>query len=190
MRWLAFSVLFLTACAPQTVVKKPPPEIFRAQSADWLKAIGKTAVAGDWFVVRGYKKVDNLVVMATNMPLSHTAIYDPENNQVIEATGKGVNTLGLKKFVNKSHRLLIIRPRWWTAERGQQALQWARAAVGKKYDFLGTLGLNRSNRYYCSELCIDAYQKYHESKDHIPKIVEPGQMYLWGLVLFDSGSRN
>ena len=88
--------------------------------------------------------------------------------------------------MDKSHRVLVIRPRWWTAETGVKAVEFARSKVGSKYDFGGILGSGRSDRWYCSELCVYAYQEHHQPIDHLPKVIEPGQLYLWGKVLYDS----
>jgi hypothetical protein len=190
MRWIGVWLVLLTACGPQRVVRRSPPELHAAQNAAWTRDIKAVAQPGDWFVIRGYKKADTLVVMATNIPLSHAAIYDPEHSQVIEATGAGVAPLSFKKFVDKSHHLLVIRPRWWTAKAGKEAVDWARSAVGRKYDYLGTVGINRKGRWYCSELCVFAYKKHHLDSERFPRVIEPGQMFLWGRILLDTGTRN
>ena len=39
-------------------------------------------------------------------------------------------------------------------------------------------------------LAIFIYKRYQNASDQIPKIIEPGQMYLWGQVLYDSRPRN
>jgi len=180
----------ITGCAQHVTVTRPAPALHKAQTSQWLKAVQEHAKAGDWFVIRGYKQTDNLVVAATNIPISHAGVYDPEKSQVIEATGKGVLATPLAKFVNKSHRLLIVRPKWWTEARGKVAARWSRKLVGKKYDFSGTIGAQEDDRWYCSEICFYAYRDHHIEKDHIPRMIEPGQMYLWGNILFDSGTRN
>jgi uncharacterized protein YycO len=130
------------------------------------------------------------VVAATNIPLSHAAIYDAHREQVIEAVGKGIGQRSLDSFVNLTHRVLVIRPRWWSPASGAAAVTWARGKIGKKYDFLGVVGLGSSRRWYCTELCLSAYDDSHTKKDHLPRVMEPGQMYLWGTILFDSGPRN
>jgi len=190
MRLLSsFMLLTLTGCGHSIVLKKPPAAERATLNAEWLKQIRAVAKPGDWLVVRGYKKVDNLVVAATNIPLSHAAVYDAERDQVIEAIGDGVQTAPMEKFVDMAHRVLVIRPRWWTPERGIEAVKFALTTIDKKYDFLGTVGGGSADRYYCSELCVEAYRKHHDKRDHLPRVLEPGQMYLWGQVLYDSRPR-
>lgn len=69
-------------------------------------------------------------------------------------------------------------------------MQKARGLVGRKYDFLGTLGIDDKSRYYCSELTIYAYGDFHHKQQKIPRVVEPGQLYLWGQVVYDSRPRD
>jgi hypothetical protein len=190
MKLLAFIVLILTVgCGPAIILDVPPAEERAQQNKIWLEALRATARPGDWLVIRGYKAVDNLVVAATNMPLSHAAVYDQKGDQVIEAVGEGVRATSLEAFVDHAHRVLLIRPRWWTPERGDEAAAFAQGAVGDGYDFLGTVGAGTAGRYYCSELCVEAYRAHHVDKDHLPRVMEPGQMFLWGQVLHDTGPR-
>jgi len=183
-------LIFLTACTtPKSI--HPPDAALRAKQTEMftarVKELGKN---GDWLVTRGYHFADDLVATVTNIPLSHVAVLDMDNDQVIEAEGKGVHSTKLKDFVDKSHRVLLIRPMWAQGNAAEDAVVIARKLIGKKYDFLGTIGINDSKRFYCSELAIFIYKKYQKEIDHIPKIIEPGQMYLWGQVLYDSRPRN
>ena len=73
--------------------------------------------------------------------------------------------------------------------RGDEAAAFAQGAVGDGYDFLGTVGAGTAGRYYCSELCVEAYRAHHVDKDHLPRVMGPGQMFLWGQVLHDTGPR-
>ena len=190
MKWLLFLLLSLCAgCGPTIILKKPSAAERATLNPEWIAQIQTVARSGDWLVVRGYKAPDNLVVAATNIPLSHAAIYDADGGQVIEAIGEGVILTPLSDFVDSIHRVLVIRPKWWTPDRGMRAVEFAQSVVGKKYDFMGTVGGSVDDRYYCSELCVQAYRKHHESRDHLPRVMEPGQMYLWGKILYDSGTR-
>jgi len=173
------------------MVVRPPIEAVRTeQNIEILKSIENIAAHGDWFVTRGYKPTDNLVAIATNTPLSHAAIFDKERNQVIEADSHGVYATKLTDFINKSHRILVIRPMWSTTESAVAAVKKSRGLIGKKYDFLGTVGINDPERYYCSELTVYAYSDYQRKNENLPKVIEPGQLYLWGQVQYDSRPRN
>jgi len=178
--------LLLPACISEPWISPPPEPIRKAQNERFLAAIQAVARPGDWLVNRGYKFTDDMVVHATQIPLSHAALYDAENAQVIEAEGKGIHTSSLHDFIDKSHRVHVIRPRWATDETRKVAVQNARALVGRGYDFLGTVGFDRADRLYCSELVMHVYRQWQTEDDHIPRVIEPGQLYLWGQVVYDT----
>jgi uncharacterized protein YycO len=181
-----FLIFIYSSCAVQTDVDR---QVNTASNTEKIAAIKKLAKHGDWFAVRGTHETDNLVSTLTNMPLSHAAIYDAENSGVIEADGTGIHTNTIETFVAKSRRILIIRPIWATSEQAtKDAVIRAREAVGKKYDYLGLIGLNVKDRYYCTELAVSAYQpKEHSTKNPIPPVIAPGQLYHWGTIIYDSG---
>jgi uncharacterized protein YycO len=141
---------------------------------------------GDWLIIRGVNWRSNLVATATNTPLSHAAIYDAENDQVVEAISAGVIATPLLTFLSDANRLLIIRP-IWRDEYNEQAVARARSWVGRPYNFTGLVGLNLPDRYYCSQLALRAYGPPVDPPNPIPPIIEPGQMYHWGTILYDSG---
>ena len=85
---------------------------------------------------------------------------------------------------------MVIRPKWARGDNGHRALEIARTKVGGKYDFTGTIGLDIPERYYCSELAVEIYKTWQRPEDHLPNIIEPGQLYLWGRVLYDSFERD
>ncbi len=190
MSRVVLAALLLSGCGNRLTVK-PPPEPLRTEQTDaWIATVHARAQAGDWLVVRGYKGVDDLVVAATNIPLSHAGVYDPATDQVIEAVGEGVRAVPLRAFAHISHRLLIIRPKWWTPVRGHTAVHTAIGLIGSKYDFMGTVGMGKKTRYYCSELAVQIYEPWHGDAEHLPKVIEPGQMFLWGKIIHDTGPRD
>lgn len=152
-----------------------------------LDAIVRLGRPGDWLVIRGVHQTDNLVATLTNSPLSHAAVLDPERQQVIEAEGIGIHTSTLDAFVGKSARLLLIRPVWATPDKAQQAVLKARELVGKRYDYPGLIGVNLPDSYYCTELAMSVYKPYGTTPNPIPAVIEPGQLYHWGTILYDSG---
>jgi len=88
------------------------------------------------------------------------------------------------------HRILVVRPAW-ASERGVWPMRCARLvpAVGKGYDFLGLVGLNVPERYYCSELAIAVYKGHIPAAVHIPRPgPRPSQLHYWGKILYDSGN--
>ena len=108
----------------------------------------------------------------------------------MDAEGKGVHLSSLKEFVDKSYRLLIIRPRWQSSENMDLAWSEAEKLVGKNYDFLGTIGFNYPSKYYCSELAISIYKQWYKGNEKFPKVIKPGELYLFGTVLYDSLPRD
>ena len=191
MRWIpALLLLLISSCVAEPRVHPPGPELRGAQTGEFLATIHELARDGDWLVSRGYHRTDDMVVAFTNIPLSHAAVYDATRDSVIEVDSSGVHSTRLEKFLRKSHRVILIRPRWWSEERGRVAVERARALLKKRYDFAGAIGLNDPKRFYCSELAFHVYKKWQTPDDHIPRVIEPGQMYLWGRVLWDSLPRN
>jgi uncharacterized protein YycO len=154
------------------------------------QSVLERAKTGDWLVIRGYHATDNLVTAATAIPISHVAVFNAENRMVIEAEGQGIHESTLKEFVNKSYRLLIIRPRWRNDSNSVEAFHNAQRLVGKKYDFLGTVGMNSAEKYYCSELAVDIYKKWHSKNEKFPTIIKPAELYLYGKILYDSLPRD
>lgn len=183
-------VLGTLGCVPELIVHPPSDPLRQQQTDQWLSVIQEHAQPGDWLVIRGYTPSDNLVVAATNIPLSHVAVLDKEKARVIEAVGKGVQFVKLRKFIQKSHRLLLVRPMWWSPKKGARAVKRASSAVGRSYDFMGTIGGGNPDQFYCSELAVLIYGPHGPEKERFPTVWEPGQMYLWGTILFDSRPRN
>lgn len=154
---------------------------------------------GDWLVTRGVHATDDFVSFVTNAPLSHAAIYDAFNDEVIEAEGIGVHATPLVEFIAKSQRLLVIRPVWASPENCVRAVERARSWIGKGYNLTGLVGLNMADAYYCTQLVIEAYRPEvqmvpsggaQDGGDHLnpfPMVIQPGQMYHWGRIMYDSG---
>jgi hypothetical protein len=94
----------------------------------------------------------------------------------------------LPAFLEKTHRLLLVRPDWSTDKTALEALSNARALVGKGYDFLGLAGINNPERFYCSELAVAVYRPYIPVGQRIPRPVAPSQLHYWGRILYDSGT--
>ena len=109
---------------------------------------------------------------------------------VVEAEGKGVHMTPLNEFVDKSYRLLIIRPRWLNTDNAEKAFSNAEQLVGKNYDFLGTIGFNSPDRYFCSELAVAVYKEWHRPVERFPDVIKPSDLYLYGNVLYDSFPRD
>ena len=171
------------------MVIKPDADIRRIQNVEISKNIRTHLQNGDWLVIRGYHIADYLVAGATFADLSHVAIYDADKDQMIEAEGVGIHSTTFSDFIDKSHRIVVIRPKWATEETSKKAVKQARGYIGKKYDFLGTIGINDRERLYCSELVVYVYEPWFEENEEIPHIIEPSKMHKLGKVIYDTGVR-
>ena len=180
----------LLGCLARPIVKKADDQTHSEQNTAIVQNIIEIGNTGDWLVTRGYHPTDNLVTNATGIPISHVGLFNAESLQVIEAEGKGVHISELFDFVDKSYRLLIIRPRWRTEINSKITWKKAVALIGKSYDFLGTIGFNYPTRYYCSELAIKVYDEWFTGKEKFPDVIKPGELYLYGTVLYDSLPRD
>lgn len=178
----------LMACSRPVVVH--PGRDRASREAAMLEALHTHGQPGDWLVIRGYHKTDNLVSAVTNSPFSHAAVLDLEREQVVEADGTGLHATALPAFVRKAHRLMIVRSQWaLDAATQRAAVEKARSLVGRPYDFTGLLGINVPDRYYCSELAVAVYGHHPaHRKDHLPPVVPPDQLHYWGRVVWDSGA--
>jgi uncharacterized protein YycO len=146
---------------------------------------------GDWLVARGIHETDNFIAGATNMPLSHAAIYDADTDEVIEADGSGVHTTTLKDFLAKSQRVMAIVPIWADEQTRAAAIKRAKSKIGLNYNYTGLIGLDTPNSFYCTQLAIDAYKDAIDKnppQNPLPHVVKPGQMYHWGRIIYDSGA--
>lgn len=182
------SLVLVTCRGAQGLHRGRGPE-YAPETASWLKAVRALGGDGMWLVVRGYHPGDDAIAIASNSPLSHASVLDLAHGEVIEAIGTGVVATPLETFLAESHRMQIIRPEGWTAERGAAALARARSAIGKKYDLFGIVGAPSSGRYYCSELAlwsmgiaVDRAGPQH--------VVHPRHMTRYGALLFDSHERD
>jgi hypothetical protein len=183
-----FAGAFLTCQGARGVQRKTGPR-YEAETASWMRAVRTLGGDGMWLVVRGYHAGDDAIAMASNSPLSHAVVLDLARGQVIEAVAKGVLATALESFLRESHRLQIIRPEGWTAERGAAALARARGVIGKKYDLTGIVGAPSSERYYCSELCLWSVG-YEVDRKGPRRVIHPRHMDRYGKLVFDSQERD
>jgi uncharacterized protein YycO len=178
----------MCGCAVQPVVPRIDTNLAAERNAHVLKELHELGRNGDWLVARGYHVTDDMVSTLTNMPFSHAAVLDADGNQVIEADSSGVHTTPLAEFINKSQRIMLVRSVWANGDAANNAVVKARTLLGRPYDFLGLLGANIPNEYYCSELAIEIYRPAIRPEDRIPRPVAPGQLHYWGRILFDTGA--
>lgn len=184
--FICILLLILVGCLAHPIVNRSPEVIHNKQNHIFEHRIKKLAVAGDWIVTRGYDATDVIVANITGIPLSHVGVYDRNNDMVIEAKSGGVRETSLSDFIDNSHRIILIRPKWSTLQTRDKAVENAKALVSKPYDFFGLLGFNSTSRYYCSELAVIIYKEWYKPSDRMPTVIAPGELYLYGTILYDS----
>lgn len=182
------NLALLAACSRPVVVAPLPSGLQARREAEALEALRRLGRDGDWLVIRGRHATDNLVSLVTNAPFSHAAVLDLSGNQVVEADASGVHATPLPAFLQKAHRLLLVRPVWAREDRPARAVAKARSLVGRPYDFTGLVGLNVPSSYYCSELAVAVYRPWVRASDHVPPVIPPNELHYWGRILFDSGN--
>ena len=184
-----FCLALGAGCAGAQALERLEGPEYEVETGSWIRVVQSLGGDGMWLVTRGYHRGDDVIAVATNSPLSHASILDLSKGEVIEAIGKGVVVTELRMFLRETHRLLIIKPRGWTAQRGKEFLGRARGQVGKKYDYLGAVGVPLNTRWYCSELA--AWSAKIRVDRHGPKhVLHPRHMHRYGKILFDTGQRD
>jgi hypothetical protein len=174
--------LSLSGCAVKAIHTVP-------QSLETnLEPVRAVIENGDWVVIRGVTGPDNFIGAITNMPFSHASVYDLENDAVIEANSKGVHATSLSDYLGSAARVWIVKPVWATPETRPLAVAEARKLIGKPYDYIGVIGLNLGDSYYCSELAIAVWRPFmgDAETNPIPLVISPGHLRHWGRVVYDS----
>jgi protein tyrosine phosphatase (PTP) superfamily phosphohydrolase (DUF442 family) len=173
------------AGAPVRIPSGPAAE---AETDRWMALVNQKGLQGGWLVVRGSHPGDQAVAAATMGWLSHAAVLDQDKGEVIEALAGGVQVTPVRKLLAQAHRLLIVRPPGWTPEEGRAAVARARSRVGQRYDWLGLVGAQQDERFYCTELAVDAYRG-REKKWKVGRIIFPADLPGLGTVVQDTGPR-
>ena len=183
---LLWASLLLAGCAVKPIMGSKhtlAPERY-------VPILRSTLRHGDWIVMRTVRIVGNMVATVTQKPFSHAALYDAEHDSAIEATAYGVHRASLEDLLRKSQRVLVIRPLWASEANSRIAVERARGLLGKSYDYTGLVGLGARDRYYCTELCLEGYRPFISKKEPdnpLPRIIQPGEMYFWGTIVYDTG---
>ena len=130
----------LSSCFGRGYLKSPAKKIQQAQNRHMLMGIKMYGRTGDWVLVRGYTQMSDIIANVTGGIFSHVALLDKEMNQVIESDHSGVHATPLKEFTDKTHRIVLVRPKWRTNRQvGRVAIESARKLFGKPYDYIGIL---------------------------------------------------
>ena len=187
---LTFAVLAMSAgCSHSLVVSRPSDKkLDDAYSQLFIEESLRNVQDGDIVLRRGYAVLSDIIAFVTIGPsVSHAGIYDATTGTVLEALDGGVTERTLPEFVSGSHRVLLVRPPVSRSEKRAAVLQ-ARATIGTPFDYTGFVGIDDPERFYCSELIVWAYRAHERGFDG-GILVAPGELAVFGDVVYDSGDR-
>jgi len=186
------SVLFMGCAEPKSFLIKRPEDkqLDVAVTEMWSGEIANVARDGDWILSRSYYAIADVITkIAPGEELSHASIYDAKRGMIIEAVNAGVREIPLADLVQRNHYMIVVRPRYTTAEEGTAAVARARAALGTPFDHMGFFGLQDDNKFYCSELVWWASQG--EAKNGVHEtIITPANLMQYGEVIYWTGKRD
>ena len=162
---------------------------YEAEVQSWKNAVKERGGNGMWIVVRSYTNAGDLFAITTNSRFSHACVLDANGSTIIESVFKGVVESPLDQLIDHAHRVVLVEPPGWTPETGNAALARAKLLAGKKFDFGGLFGLPHTQRWYCSEVALHAWEL---RTDRIGpwNVTHPAWFTRRGRILFDSGPRD
>ena len=79
----------------------------------------------------------------------HAALY-AGNGKIVDAVTHGVREVGLEKFCSEGDAVIVVRPKGLSPSNAANAIAYARAQIGKPYDF--DLDFEDPSRFSCTEL--------------------------------------
>jgi hypothetical protein len=199
-RWLVLPLAVLAvlaaalvpaACSRSLVIRRPAdPAVDEAYTQAWITTVIDQAEDGDIVLRRGYAVLSDVIVAVTpGDAISHAALYDAQTRTVIEAVSPAVREQSIESYVRGAHRVVIIRPTGLSAAERRAALARARGAIGTGFDHRGFVGWNDERKFYCSEFVVWAIGA-RERGLPVDRLVFPGLLDRYGIVVFDSGPRD
>ncbi len=76
----------------------------------WAQGIRAQAQRGDWILTRSYSAIGDIIVLGSRgEELSHSAIYEPDTDTVIEAIGSGVREVPLAHLLARNRVAVLVR---------------------------------------------------------------------------------
>jgi uncharacterized protein YycO len=174
-------------CAGSIVHTKPKSEeVNTAMTELWARDIRRVAKSGDWILTRSYSKTgDAIVGITAGESFSHAVVYDAERGTIIEAIKPVVREVPLESLLARNRYAVVVRPVGITEIERAQTISRARSAIGAGFDYSGMLGVDDSERFYCSELAAWASQIPDQ-----PLIVTPADLFDRAEVIYISGARD
>lgn len=130
-------------------------------------SLEETLKKGDVISFRARTLIGKTIGLFTNSDFSHTAAYIG-NGKYVHSNQKGVHLSPVSEL--NIEDIVVLRHKKARNKQLNKAIDWMVGEVGKKYDFLGLVGIglhilglkkgnpwDHKNRYWCSELVADGY---------------------------------
>ena len=131
---------------------------------------------GDILLYKKKTLVSKIISWFTGSEYTHTAMY-VGNGNIIDAWWGGVNLRHLSEDEGK-YEITVVRHKTAKPSDLELAVQWSLQQIGAGYDYLGIIGIglyilgiskknwyDDRNRYWCSELNIDAFIHANQPTD-------------------------
>ena len=144
-RWLLHAMVPVTKLIG--LIQKPEPKM----SGEFAENALKFLQDGDVLLSHNELNLTNLFIPGF---WKHAAIY--RQKYVVEAIGHGVVNTHVLKWILQHDNVIILRPKFASAEHRRIAADIAQMQTGKQYDFELSPGIQS---FYCSELVFWSYQR-------------------------------
>jgi hypothetical protein len=181
-----------TGCAEphSMLLKRPENQVAdKAVTQLWADDIKRVAQDGDWLLTRGYFITSDAVSVVTGgEDISHASIYDARKGTIIEAVNAGVREITLEELLRRNHHVILVRPTNMTAAERSASVTRARSQIGAGFDHAGLFGMNKDERFYCSELVWWA-SKGDERTGAQETVIQPSELMNYSEVVYWSGER-
>lgn len=142
---------------PSLLVSRPDEDRDRELTRQIVSEVESVAQHGDWLLGRSYSIEGDVVELASDYDISHAAIYDAKNRAVIEATPPRVRRDPIERFVDRNHRVMVVRPHGFNKLDKKIAVRVAEGHIDTPFDWTSVIGLEDPERYYCTELVRVSY---------------------------------
>jgi uncharacterized protein YycO len=181
-----------SGCSAGSVMVKRPTDarVNREVTVLWAKDVHRVARTGDWILTRSYSLIGDAITATTGgESVSHASIYDARTGTIIESVGSGVREVPLEELLDRNRHAIVVRPAGMTHDERVASVDRARSALGVGFDYAGLVGIDRGDRFYCSELIYWAADLEARTGQR-PRIVTPSGLIRHGEVVYYSGARD
>lgn len=138
-----------------------------ANHVDWRGSRPKGVSTGDLLSVLELAEPGMVILTHTEYNLLNLILpgyYDHAtlvsgHNELIEATGEGVNKHSIVKALSHCDKICLLKPLFATKELMEKAVVEATSQLGKPYDYNFEYQLEGDEKFYCSEVILWSYDQ-------------------------------